>query len=195
MKIKLFILTILLTSITPAFANDAWIKVDANGNAIGGAIVCSVDVCGDSNSVYSRLTLQPGEKYILQFQGDRNTGNVAGISAENPNLKLKVDLETNKWTQTSVAVIPTTSNPINFKAVETVSNWNPLTNPSMQMETSTVTRQMDVTIKPKINEKENTDNNVFEQMAWSFNWFNISPTDWSNLLTWIESIWLQVIND
>jgi hypothetical protein len=78
---------------TPAFA-DVYVKVDANGNAISGAIVCEQSVCGNSNSTYSQLTLGVGEQYVLQGTG------TSGIGNNNPNTQVKVDLETNDWTIT-----------------------------------------------------------------------------------------------
>lgn len=55
--------TLTLTT-TPALA-DLYIKVDANGNAISGAIVCDAATCGEG-SLYSQLTLQEGERYVKQ---------------------------------------------------------------------------------------------------------------------------------
>jgi len=78
---------------TPAFA-DVYVKVDANGNAIGGAIVCEQSVCGNSNSSYSQATLSVGEQYVLQGTGSTGIGN------NNPNTQVKVDLQTNDWTIT-----------------------------------------------------------------------------------------------
>lgn len=108
-KMKKIIATIILSLITiPSHANDAgaWVKVDANGTAIGQAIVCTPAVCGDPNSDHSKLTLKPGEKYVLQSVADAN-GNVAGIGAgQRPNTEVKVNLETKEWTATTTIVTP-----------------------------------------------------------------------------------------
>lgn len=132
MKAKLFAASLLvITGVAPVSANDAYIKVDANGKAIGGAIVCTADVCGDPNSTYSKLTLQPGERYVLQFKGDPVTGNVAGIPATDPNVTLKVNAQTNEWTKTTTIPLPEPTTvivnqaPITVTAVQTEEKWNP----------------------------------------------------------------------
>lgn len=152
MKAKLFATSLLvIAGLTPASANDAYIKVDANGKAIGGAIVCSADVCGDPNSVYSKLTLQPGERYVLQFKGDPVTGNVAGIPATDPNVTLKVNTQTNEWTKTTTIPLPEPTTvivnqaPITVTAVQTEEKWNPTVVEVKPTPTPTPT----VTITPK----------------------------------------------
>ena len=167
MKAKLFAIVLLLTTFivpAPATANDqgAWVKVDANGKAIGGAIVCTPDVCGDVNSPYAKATLQAGERYVLQFKADPNTGNVAGIPAPtDPNVQLKVNTENNEWTKTTRTELkePTTvvidENDVTITAIETKERWNPtvvvtptptptpspITTPPPAVETSTVTTE------------------------------------------------------
>ena len=74
---------------------DVYVKVDAAGNAIGGAIVCDAGTCGDPNSLYSKLTLGEGERYVLQGYG------TTGIGNNNPDTQVKVDIETNTWTVTT----------------------------------------------------------------------------------------------
>jgi hypothetical protein len=145
---KLAIALILLTA-TPATANDqgAWVKVDANGNAIGGAIVCTPDVCGDSNSPYAKATLQPGEKYVLQTKADTN-GNVAGIGAQQ-NAEVKVNLQTNEWTikQTEVVEVPRVSVTNTEPTIVTTGSSVGITeSPTVvaQVETSTVTNKVKI---------------------------------------------------
>lgn len=152
MKAKLFAASLLLIiGVTPVSANDAYIKVDANGKAIGGAIVCTADVCGDPNSTYSKLTLQPGERYVLQFKGDPVTGNVAGIPATDPNVTLKVNAQTNEWTKTTTIALPEPTTvivnqaPITVTAVQTEEKWNPTVVEVKPTPTPTPT----VTITPK----------------------------------------------
>lgn len=112
---------------TPAVA-DVYVKVDANGNAVGGAIMCDAGTCG-AGSEYSRLTLQPGESYVLQGTGH------AGIGNNNPNTQVKVDLETKEWTVTrQVEVKPTepvviNNQPVISYTVETVQKFTPETSP------------------------------------------------------------------
>jgi hypothetical protein len=81
-------------------AQGAWVKVDANGNATGQAIVCSADVCGDSKSPYAKATLNAGEQYVLQAVADPITNNVAGVGNNNANTQVQVDLPTQEWTIT-----------------------------------------------------------------------------------------------
>ena len=157
-----------------ASANDAWIKVDANGNAIGGAIVCSADVCGDSKSVYSQHTLQPGERYVLQFKGDPVTGNVAGIPATNPDVKLKVDLQTNQWTKTTTQNLeqPTpillNDNISIVTGVQSQETWNPL-----------ITGQ-EIPQPVTVSEESKRD-------SW---WYGIwSDFDWSSWDAWLKTFW------
>lgn len=79
------------------FANakaDVYVKVDANGIAIDGPIMCDADTCG-AGSEFSRLTLKEGEQYVRQNSGS------AGIGSNNPNIEVKVDIATNDWTVTN----------------------------------------------------------------------------------------------
>lgn len=107
---------------------DVYVKVDASGNAIGGAIMCDAGTCG-AGSEYSRLTLQPGERYVLQGTGH------AGIGNNNPNTEVKVDLQTNEWTVTrEVVVVPVEPVVINNQPVlsyttQTVEKFTPETSP------------------------------------------------------------------
>jgi len=80
-----------------AEATGAWVKVDASGNAIGQAIVCTQSVCGDPTSLYNKMTLQAEERYVLQAPASAD-GNVAGVGAGQGAKSVKVDLETKVWT-------------------------------------------------------------------------------------------------
>jgi hypothetical protein len=81
-------------------AQGAWVKVDANGNATGQAIVCSSDVCGDNSSPYAKATLGAGEQYVLQANADPVTNNVVGVGNNNANTQVRVDIPTQEWTIT-----------------------------------------------------------------------------------------------
>jgi hypothetical protein len=124
---KIIIILVMLLGVTPANA-DVYVKVDANGNAIGGAIMCDAGTCG-AGSQYSQLTLQTGEKYVLQGTGQ------AGIGNNNPNTQVKVDLETNEWTVTrQVEITPAEPIIINDQTVisytaQTVEKFTPATSP------------------------------------------------------------------
>ena len=98
MKKILLVITLITTSITPVYA-DVYVKVDANGNAIDGAIVCDAVTCG-ADSLYSKLTLKEGERYVLQGYGQ------SGIGNNNPDTQVKVD-NTNTWTVTTPTSVST----------------------------------------------------------------------------------------
>lgn len=105
MKYKLIALVglaVVFSAHTPAYAEEtgAWVKVNANGEAIGQAIVCTPSVCGNPNSLYNQLTLGANEQYVLQNPTTPN-GNTAGIGASQGANSVKVDLETKVWTITS----------------------------------------------------------------------------------------------
>jgi len=103
MKRLIAILILALMAPLPAHAEErgAWVKVDANGNAIGQAIVCTPAVCGDPSSLYNKMTLNAGEQYVLQAPASPE-GNVAGVGAGQGMTSVKVDLETKVWTTTSI---------------------------------------------------------------------------------------------
>ena len=117
----------LILGTTPAHA-DVYVKVDANGNAVGGAIMCDAGTCG-AGSQYSQLTLQAGEQYVLQGTGQ------AGIGNNNPNTQVKVDIETKEWTVTrQVEIKPVEPIIINDQTVisytaQTVEKFTPATSP------------------------------------------------------------------
>jgi hypothetical protein len=93
MKKKAILLAVSLTlATTPALA-DVYVKIDANGNAIDGPIVCDSITCGEG-SLYSQLTLGAGERYALQGYG------TTGIGANNPDTQVQVTPE-NVWTVTT----------------------------------------------------------------------------------------------
>jgi hypothetical protein len=87
----------LIPATAQAEANGAWVKVDANGNAIGQAIVCTQSVCGDPNSLYNKMTLQANEQYVLQAPATPD-GNVAGVGAGQGAKSVQVDLTNKVWT-------------------------------------------------------------------------------------------------
>ena len=124
---KIIITLVLILGTTPAYA-DVYVKVDANGNAIGGAIMCDAGTCG-AGSQFSQLTLQAGEQYVLQGTGQ------AGIGNNNPNTQVQVDLQTNEWTVTrQVEVVPAEPIVINNQTVisytaQTVEKFTPATSP------------------------------------------------------------------
>lgn len=105
MKRLIAILILALMAPLPAHAEErgAWVKVDASGNAIGQAIVCTAAVCGDPSSLYNKMTLNTGEQYVLQAPASPD-GNVAGVGAGQGMTSVKVDWETKVWTTTSINI-------------------------------------------------------------------------------------------
>jgi hypothetical protein len=93
---KRIIIGLVLAMATAQTASaDVYVKVDAQGNAIGGAIMCDAATCG-AGSLYSSLTLQPGERYVLQGVGVHH-----GIGNNNPGVDVKHEATTNEWVVTN----------------------------------------------------------------------------------------------
>jgi hypothetical protein len=92
---KRVIIGLILALATAQTANaDVYVKVDAQGNAIGGAIICDAATCG-AGSLYSQITLNPGESYVLQGSGH------AGIGNNIPGVDVKHEAATNEWVVTN----------------------------------------------------------------------------------------------
>ena len=126
-SIVIFALIYLVLNVANARA-DVYVKVDANGNAIGGAIMCDAGTCG-AGSEYSRLTLQAGERYVLQGTGQ------AGIGNNNPNTQVRVDLQNNEWTITRqvevkpIEPIVINNQPVISYTTQVVEKFTPATSP------------------------------------------------------------------
>lgn len=104
----------------PAHASEetgAWVKVDTNGNAIGQAIVCTQSVCEDASSLYNKMTLGSGERYVLQAPASPE-GNVAGIGAGQGAESVKVNLDTGVWSVQNTSVH---QNPITKEEIKTTT--------------------------------------------------------------------------
>jgi hypothetical protein len=151
---KAILIFLLLANITPAYAEEVagWVKVDSSGNQIGQVIVCTPSVCGDSNSAYSKMTLQPGEQYVIQSKAD-SKGNVAGINPT-PETQLKVDVVSNQFTivrtqeitpvvkKETVAVAPVEQT----QPTEPTVTYEPVT--TMKVKTTTVETFNPITEQP-----------------------------------------------
>jgi hypothetical protein len=139
---KAILIFLLLANITPAYAEDVagYVKVDSSGNQIGQVIVCTASVCGDNNSVFAKMTLQPGERYVIQSKADNN-GNVAGINPT-PDTQLKVNVDTNQFTVVRTAEIT----PVVKKEVTPVANTEP-TQPSVIYEPVTTLKVKTTTVE------------------------------------------------
>jgi hypothetical protein len=107
---KLIIVALLITLIpTTAHAEEtgAWVAVDANGNAISQAIVCTPSVCGNTQTPFM------GQHWVLQAPASAD-GNVAGVGAGQGMDSVKVDLQTGVWTttQSNKYIDPLTQKPV-----------------------------------------------------------------------------------
>ena len=114
--IILGLLIALIPTTAQAEERGAWVKVDANGIAIGQAIVCTASVCGDPGSLYNKMTLGTNERYVLQAPASAD-GNVAGVGAGQGPTLVKVDLETKVWTVVNES---THVNPVTKEEITTV---------------------------------------------------------------------------
>jgi hypothetical protein len=132
---KRIISGIVLALVTAQTASaDVYVKVDANGNAVGGAIMCDAATCG-AGSLYSQLTLNPGESYVLQGVGVHH-----GIGNNNPGVDVKHEAATNEWVVTNNnKPAPTVER---FTTIETRSVApvipTPVETPTVVIETATV---------------------------------------------------------
>jgi hypothetical protein len=146
---KRVIIGLVLALTTAQTANaDVYVKVDAQGNAIGGAIMCDAATCG-AGSLYSSLTLNPGESYVLQGVGVHY-----GIGNNNPGVDVKHEATTNEWVVTTNNVpepvverftvntpTPVVQDPAPITPVETKTVT--IDTATVLSDTSTVTNLMD----------------------------------------------------
>jgi hypothetical protein len=151
---------------TNAYA-DVYVKVDAQGNAIGGAIMCDAATCG-AGSEYSRLTLQPGEQYVLQGRGD------SGIGNNNPDTQVKVDIPTQTWTVTT----PASTQVFTPDTAPQITHTTPTPAPSI-IDTSTATTD--------------TTTATTETATATINILDQEPNetwDWEKIIAWVTA-WFE----
>lgn len=197
-------LVIALASAQTASA-DVYVKVDAQGNAIGGAIMCDAATCGEG-SVYSQLTLGPGERYVLQGVGVHH-----GIGNNNPNTTVKHEAATNEWvvSTTPPAPVAQPSAPAPEPTVQRFTLITPEPAPVVQVpiqipttDTATVTTKVDTaTVTTETATaviKTDTATAVIDTpTATSFLDEELDLTwDWDKILDWIiawfERIWIRL---
>jgi hypothetical protein len=165
---KKIIVTIALVLLTPSAYADVYVKVDANGNAISGAIVCDFNTCG-TDSEFTRLTLKEGERYALQSYG------TVGVGNNDSNVSAKVD-ENNNWTITRIEpVLSSIADRGIPVTVETTERFNPV-NP---IDTES---KVAIQIPTASNDAGVTENTTTETMSWDF-------LNWWEMLIWWFSNW------
>jgi hypothetical protein len=190
-------LVIALASAQTANA-DVYVKVDAQGNAIGGAIMCDAATCG-AGSQYSQLTLGPGERYVLQGVGVHH-----GIGNNNPGTDVKHEAETNEWvistTQPAPIAQPSAPAPEPTVTVQRFTVITPEPAPVAQIpvqvptsDTATVTTKVDtatVTTETATAVIDTATVTSFLDEELDLNW------DWDKILAWIvawfEKIWIRL---
>lgn len=134
-SIVIFMLVYVALNIFNSSANaDVYVKVDVNGVAIDGPIMCDAGTCG-AGSTFSRLTLKDGERYVLQGTGS------AGIGGNNPGTQVTVDSQTvwtvtNTQTNTVVQQFTPTTSPGNNRPIVVAQNTDTKT---VVVDTATAT--------------------------------------------------------
>jgi hypothetical protein len=192
MKRVIIALVIALASAQTANA-DVYVKVDAQGNALSGPIMCDAATCS-AGSEYSRLTLGPGESYALQGTGSSGTGN------NTPGATVKVNLETNDWTITrSTTVnlpepIKTGNTEITAITTQTTERFNPVQPVSplpvavtpTPVETKTATTVIETATA--LSDTPIVTSILDEELDLTWDWDKILA--W--IVAWFDSIWIRL---
>jgi hypothetical protein len=179
---------------------DVYVKVDAQGNALDGPIMCDAGTCG-AGSEFSRLTLQPGERYVLQGVGVHY-----GIGGNNPNTAVKHEAATNEWvvstTQPAPITQPSTPAPEPTVTVQRFTLITPEPTPVAQIpvqvpisDTTTVTTKTDTaTVLTKVDtatvltDTKTVTSILDEELDLTWDWEKIIA--W--IVAWFESIWIRL---
>lgn len=131
-KLIIGVLALTVGGITPAIA-DTYVKVDANGNTISTQIVCDYDTCGNPNSLFNKMTLGVGEKWVLQNKENWGMGGSPDLTYDF-NTKIWTNKSTNTYVDKVTGIKETTTtitkyagtidNPISTEVIkpQTVSN-------------------------------------------------------------------------
>ena len=199
MKRVIIGLVIALASAQPASA-DVYVKVDAQGNAIGGAIMCDAATCGTS-SEYSRATLKEGERYVLQGVGVHH-----GIGNNNPNTEVKHEAATNEWiistTQPAPVAQPSAPAPEPTVTVQRFTVITPEPTPVVptsiqtpKTDTATVTTKVDTatvttetTTATVLSDTATVTSILDEELDLTWDWDKIIA--W--IVAWFEKIWIRL---
>ena len=192
-------LVIALASAQTASA-DVYVKVDAQGNAIGGAIMCDAATCGAGSS-YSQATLGPGERYVLQGVGVHH-----GIGNNNPNTEVKHEAATNEWvistTQPAPVAQPSAPAPEPTVTVQRFTVITPEPTPvaptpiqTPKTDTATVTTKVDTatvttetTTATVLSDTATVTSILDEELDLTWAWDKIIA--W--IVAWFEKIWIRL---
>jgi hypothetical protein len=203
---KRIIIGLVLALASAQTANaDVYVKVDAQGNAIGGAIMCDAATCG-AGSAYSQATLGIGERYVLQGVGVHH-----GIGNNNPNTAVKHETATNEWvistTQPAPVAQPSTPAPEPTVTVQRFTVITPEPTPVVQgavqvqrSDTATVTTKTDTaTITTETTTAVIDTATALVDTATTTSFFDEEldlTWDWDKILAWIvawfEKIWIRL---
>ena len=94
--------------------------------------MCDAVTCG-AGSVYSQLTLNEGESYVLQGLG------TTGIGNNNVDTQVKVDIPTQTWTVTTPATVTTfTPQEQPYRSPKTPIEYNVTETSTVTTDTATV---------------------------------------------------------
>ena len=85
----------------PSDPCGGWVKINADGLVISGAVVCTPSVCGAGGLMSGYL--KDGESYVQQTVANPVTGNVVGIGNNNLGTTVSYD----KPSETFTVIIPT----------------------------------------------------------------------------------------
>jgi len=199
MKRLIIGLVIALASAQTASA-DVYVKVDAQGNAIGGAIMCDAATCGAGSS-YSQATLGPGERYVLQGVGVHY-----GIGNNNPNTEVKHEAATNEWvistTQPAPVAQPSAPAPEPTVTVQRFTVITPEPTPvaptpiqTPKTDTATVTTKIDTatvttetTTATVLSDTATVTSILDEELDLTWDWDKIIA--W--IVAWFEKIWIRL---
>jgi hypothetical protein len=199
MKRLIIGLVIALASAQTASA-DVYVKVDAQGNAIGGAIMCDAATCG-AGSAYSQATLGPGERYVLQGVGVHH-----GIGNNNPNTEVKHEAATNEWvistTQPAPVAQPSAPAPEPTVTVQRFTVITPEPTPvaptpiqTPKTDTATVTTKVDTatvttetTTATVLSDTATVTSILDEELDLTWDWDKIIA--W--IVAWFEKIWIRL---
>ena len=202
---RIIIGLVIATASAQTASADVYVKVDAQGNAIGGAIMCDAATCG-AGSQYSQLTLGPGERYVLQGVGVHH-----GIGNNNPNTAVKHEAATNEWvistTQPAPVAQPSTPAPEPTVTVQRFTVITPEPTPVVQVpvqvprsDTATVTTKTDtatittetttavIDTATALVDTATTTSFLDEELDLTWDWDKIIA--W--IVAWFEKIWIRL---